>query len=227
MNMLRVVGRRRVRRRRLLRPVRRIRHLPSGRTSCSPAARTRRLTPRSWRMSRAEARDNVRRLRHHPSLALWCGNNELEQGLVGTGMDRHNDELGPITVSCSTCCCPTRARRTRPADARTGRPVRTRRLATGTNFNEPDQRRCAPVGRVARQAARSSGIATLPPLRERIWFPVVPRTARGGRLYAPDDRNLTSYVMEYHQRSGIGNATIMHYLLEWFRMPTSFGACCG
>ncbi|NWG17942.1 MAG: glycoside hydrolase family 2 protein [Chloroflexi bacterium] len=32
---------------------------------------------------RAEAVDNVRRLRHHPSLALWCGNNELEQGLVG------------------------------------------------------------------------------------------------------------------------------------------------
>jgi beta-mannosidase len=32
---------------------------------------------------RAEAEDNVRRLRHHASLALWCGNNELEQGLVG------------------------------------------------------------------------------------------------------------------------------------------------
>lgn len=26
----------------------------------------------------AEARDNVRRLRHHPSLVLWCGNNEEE-----------------------------------------------------------------------------------------------------------------------------------------------------
>ena len=27
----------------------------------------------------AEFVDNVRRLRHHPSLALWCGNNEMEQ----------------------------------------------------------------------------------------------------------------------------------------------------
>ncbi|MCP4378653.1 MAG: hypothetical protein GY794_21065, partial [bacterium] len=26
-----------------------------------------------------EAIDNVKRLRHHPSIALWCGNNELEQ----------------------------------------------------------------------------------------------------------------------------------------------------
>lgn len=27
---------------------------------------------------RAEVAENVRRLRHHPSLALWCGNNEIE-----------------------------------------------------------------------------------------------------------------------------------------------------
>ena len=26
----------------------------------------------------AEIIDNVRRLRHHASLALWCGNNEME-----------------------------------------------------------------------------------------------------------------------------------------------------
>jgi beta-mannosidase len=30
--------------------------------------------------------------------------------------------------------------------------------------------------------------------------------------------------MEHHQRSGIGNQTIIHYLLDWFRMPTSFEA---
>ena len=29
-----------------------------------------------------EAKDNILRLRHHACLALWCGNNELEQGLV-------------------------------------------------------------------------------------------------------------------------------------------------
>ena len=28
----------------------------------------------------AEIADNARRLRHHPSLALWCGNNEIEMG---------------------------------------------------------------------------------------------------------------------------------------------------
>ena len=28
--------------------------------------------------------------------------------------------------------------------------------------------------------------------------------------------------MEHHQRSGIGNTTIIHYMLDWFKLPTSF-----
>ena len=32
-----------------------------------------------WRASRGEIAQNVRRLRHHASLGLWCGNNEMEQ----------------------------------------------------------------------------------------------------------------------------------------------------
>ncbi len=34
---------------------------------------------------RAEVADNVRRLRNHPSIALWCGNNEIEAGWRGWG----------------------------------------------------------------------------------------------------------------------------------------------
>jgi beta-mannosidase len=29
-----------------------------------------------------EAVQNVRRIRHHASLAVWCGNNEIEQGMM-------------------------------------------------------------------------------------------------------------------------------------------------
>ena len=45
---------------------------------------------------------------------------------------------------------------------------------------------------------------------------------RSNRFIEPEDCNITSYVMEHHQRSGIGNSTIIHYLLNWFRLPTSF-----
>ena len=34
---------------------------------------------------RVEVVENVRRLRHRASLALWCGNNEMEQGWVEWG----------------------------------------------------------------------------------------------------------------------------------------------
>lgn len=36
------------------------------------------LTPEFEANIRAEFHDNIRRLRHHASLALWCGNNEME-----------------------------------------------------------------------------------------------------------------------------------------------------
>jgi beta-mannosidase len=40
---------------------------------------------------RAEAADQVRRLRRHPSLALWCGNNEIHEGWHNWGWARQYD----------------------------------------------------------------------------------------------------------------------------------------
>ncbi len=44
---------------------------------------------------RAEVEDQVRRLRHHPSLALWCGNNEIQ------AMHRINADLSGETIPLS------------------------------------------------------------------------------------------------------------------------------
>ena len=45
-----------------------------------------RLTPEFESTVRAEIQDNVVRLRNHPSLALWCGNNEIESAWEGWGL---------------------------------------------------------------------------------------------------------------------------------------------
>ncbi len=37
---------------------------------------------------RVEVVENIRRLRHRASLALWCGNNEMEWGWVDWGWDK-------------------------------------------------------------------------------------------------------------------------------------------
>jgi beta-mannosidase len=38
----------------------------------------------------------------------------------------------------------------------------------------------------------------------------------------PQDWNMTSYIMEHHQRNGAGNSKIITYMAEHFRMPNSF-----
>ncbi len=43
----------------------------------------------------AEARDNVRRLRHHPSIVLWCGNNEEETAWKDWGHGRELQQADP------------------------------------------------------------------------------------------------------------------------------------
>ncbi|MBQ9196191.1 MAG: glycoside hydrolase family 2 protein [Clostridia bacterium] len=44
------------------------------------------LTPDFESTVRAEIRDNVLRLRNHASLAMWCGNNEIETAWAGWGL---------------------------------------------------------------------------------------------------------------------------------------------
>ena len=47
---------------------------------------------------RTEVEENIKRLRHRASLALWCGNNEMEWGWESWGWQKHpmEDELPNI-----------------------------------------------------------------------------------------------------------------------------------
>ncbi len=47
----------------------------------------------------AEAREQVRRLRDHPSLALWCGNNEVETGWKDWGWKKKLDQEAPALAA--------------------------------------------------------------------------------------------------------------------------------
>ncbi len=47
-----------------------------------------RLTQRFEENIRQEMVDNIRRLRHHASLAMWCGNNEMEVAFVEWGLPK-------------------------------------------------------------------------------------------------------------------------------------------
>jgi len=169
---------------------------------------------------RAEAEDNVLRLRHHPSIALWCGNNEMEQGWVG---DEWNDRqmswedygkifdklLPEITAELDPerdywPCSP-------HSPSATGTTSITRSGEMPISGMSGTARNLLEWYRTAQHRFCSEfGFQSFPE----------PKTVDG--YTAPQDRNITSYVMEHHQRSGIGNTTIMTYLLDWFRLPDEF-----
>ena len=165
----------------------------------------------------AEARDNVRRLRSHPSLAFWCGNNELEQGLVGDDWNDHQmswedykdlfEDLLPRVVKELDPDRPYW-----PGSPHT--PHGDRR-----NFNDPScgDAHCWDVW-----------FGGKPFEYQRQWnhrfmsefgFQSFPEPRTVAAFCAPEDRNLTSYIMDYHQRSDNGNRKIFAYLLDWFKMP--------
>ena len=167
-----------------------------------------------------EAIQNVKRLRHHACLALWCGNNELEQGFIrDTRTERHMsweeyiklfdqllaeivNDLDPQRDYWPASPHSPLGDRTDPNNPNCG----DAHLWEVWHRNKPFEwyRSCT------HRFNSEFGFQSFPQ----------PRTIESYTL--PEDRNITSYVMEHHQRSGIGNTTIMQYMLSWFRLPTSF-----
>ncbi|MFP4353629.1 MAG: glycoside hydrolase family 2 protein [Phycisphaerae bacterium] len=169
---------------------------------------------------RAEAVDNVRRLRHRACLALWCGNNEIEQGMARSGWSENGmawgeyeklfDKLLPDVVAEHdglTAYWPSSGH------------------TPGENRTDPWDETCGDAH------AWSVWFGGQPFEAQRDWnyrfmsefgfqsFPE-PRTVES--FTAPQDRHLTSWVMDYHQRSAPGNQTIFKYLLDWFCPPKDF-----
>jgi len=169
----------------------------------------------------AEARDNIRRLRHHACLALWCGNNELEQQVVGEngmkGFPYSWAEYGKLFDKLLPKVTSEEDPDTDYWPCSPHTPVGDR-----VDFNHPDSGDAHLWGvwhgkqpfewfRECDHRFNSEfGFQSFPE----------PKTVYG--YTEKQDRNVTTAVMEHHQRSGIGNTTIMQYMLDWFRLPTSF-----
>ncbi len=169
----------------------------------------------------AEAEENVRRLRHHACLALWCGNNELEQGLVGDKWNDHQmswkdysrlfDDLLPRIVKRLDP-----ERDYWPSSPHTPPPGDRR------NFNDP-QRGDAHLWEVWHGRKPFEWYRTCEHrFNSEFGFQSFPEPKTVHAYTAPADRNITSPVMEHHQRSWIGNAAIITYMLDWFRLPKDF-----
>ena len=172
---------------------------------------------------KVEIAQNVKRLRHHPSLALWCGNNELEhihQMFLGdkpeNGLmtwDEYKLLFDGLIPGVVKECDPERAYWPSSSHSPAG------------DRQDPNNPRCGDAhlwevwhGRQPFEWYRTCEHR----FNSEFGFQSFPEPAVVHGYTAEEDRNITSYIMERHQRSQIGNDAIIQYMLSWFKLPTSF-----
>ena len=172
---------------------------------------------------RVEIAENVQRIRHRASLALWCGNNEMEQGWEGWGWNTaENQDLKVAYDRFFHHILPEWVAAHDPDTAYWPSSPSSLTPFINTNSQERGDAHYWDVwhGRKPFTAYRSQyprfmsefGFQSLPPL-ETI------------KTYArPEDWNMTSYVMEHHQRNASGNGLMIHQMTDTFRMPKDFPA---
>ena len=164
----------------------------------------------------AELTDNIRRLRHHPSLALWCGNNEMEQ-FVKLGEWVSSKRQVADYIKMYEYLFPKILHREDPqAFYWPASP------SSGGSFDEPwDPNR----GDVHYWEVWH-GLKPFTDYRNYFFryvsefgfqsFPCL-RTVESFTL--PEDRNIFSYVMEKHQRNSSANGRITFYLSQMYLYP--------
>jgi beta-mannosidase len=170
---------------------------------------------------RVEAIQNIRRLRHRASLALWCGNNEMEWGWVNWGwqepgheqLKRAYDRMFHHFLP-EICAAEDPDRPYWPSSPSSNTPfVNPNRVQAGDTHNWEVWHGERPFQAYREHNSRfvsEFGFQSLPSL-ETI------------RTYAEEaDWNMTSYIMEHHQRNEAGNSKIINYLTDHFRLPKDF-----
>ncbi len=168
-----------------------------------------------------EVTENVRRLRHRASLALWCGNNEMEQGWVDWNWK--SPKLQDLKAAYDKFFHHTLPEWCLAVDP--DHSYWPSSPSSDTPFDNPNGQRQGDAhywdvwhGRKPFTAYRDQyprfmsefGFQALPPL-ETI------------RTYADEaDWNMTSYVMEMHQKNDSGNSLMVGQMLDTFRLPKDF-----
>ena len=168
-----------------------------------------------------EVVENVHRLRHRASLALWCGNNEMEWGWVEWNWK--SAELQDLKPAYDRFF-----HHTLPAWCRAEDPDHSywpSSPSSGTPFKNPNSQCQGDAhywdvwhGRKPFTSYRDQ----YPRFLSEFGFQALPPLATI-RTYADEtDWNMTSYIMEMHQKNANGNSLMVGQMLDMFRLPKDF-----
>ena len=170
-----------------------------------------------------EADDNVRRLRHHPSIVLWCGNNELEQ-FYDAGWPDYENGNEP-----------------QKAEFKELFEVRIRNIV---NRLDPERHYIRSSSHSEEIFVNPNGFDSgdthywdvwhgrkpfadyrkyFPRFMSEFGFQGMPSMETIKTFTREDERNIYSRIMECHQKFPEGgNETILYYLAQNYRMPVGF-----
>lgn len=166
---------------------------------------------------RAELTDNIRRIRHHACLGLWCGNNEMEQ-FVREGRWGAVNRLKSDYVKMYEYIFPKILEKEDPDTF-----YWPSSPSCGGGFDNPNDEKRGDVHywdvwhggkpftdyrRFCFRYVSEFGFQSFPSLKTIETFTL------------PEERNVFSYVMEKHQRNGSANGKIMAYMEQTFLYPS-------
>ncbi len=171
----------------------------------------------------AEVQQNIHRLRHRTSLALWCGNNEMEMGWVTWGWDRQDlqelkdayDRFFHHTL-LAWCAAEDPDHAYWPSSPSSNVP-----------FQDPNGQRQGDTHYWDVWHKREPFTAyrgQIPRFMSEFGFQSLPPLATIHAYAQEADFNITSYIMEQHQKHSSGNALIISQMLDNFLMPKDFAS---
>ena len=165
---------------------------------------------------KAEFVDNVRRLRHHASLALWCGNNEMEQ-FVAQGEWVSSLRQKADYIKMYEYIIPKILKEEDPQTF-----YWPASPSSGGSFDEPQDPNRGDV----HYWDVWHGLKPFTDYRNYLFryvsefgFQSFPCMQTIEAFTAPEDRNVFSYVMEKHQRNASANGRIVSYLSQMYLYP--------
>ena len=175
-----------------------------------------RLTPHFDESVRAELADNIRRLRHHACLGLWCGNNEVEEfqqeGRWGADGQTRADYVALFEHVIPQVL----------ADEDPDTFYWPSSPSSGGGFDEPN----SPDRGDAHYWGVWHGRQPFDDYRNHYFryatefgFQSFPCLKTVESFTLPEDRNIFSRVMEMHQRNKSANGKILDYLGQTFLYP--------
>lgn len=165
--------------------------------------------------------DNVKRIRHHASLGLWCGNNEMEMFITGdtAGWCKKPSQLSDYFKMYEYII---------PKVLEVYDPDTfywPASPSSGGGFDAPNDENRGDVhywdvwhGNKPITEFRKFYFRYL----SEFGFQSFPSLKTVETFTEPGDRNIFSYVMEKHQRNQSANGKIMNYLGQTFLYPNDF-----